>query len=454
MPVGTEPYIPQYITVHLGRPTANAANVTVSFADYIKNVASSEIYPTWPEAAVRANVYAQTSFALNRVYNEWYRSRGYDFDITNSTAFDQAFVYRRDIFDRISRIVDEQFNSYIRRRGKIEPLFAAYCDGKAVTCQGLSQNGTVPLANRGMSPIEILRYYYGNDIEIVRNVPVRIPAPSYPGQAIREGASGNDVQGLQIRLNRIARNYPAIPTISPVNGVYTPRTREAVVAFQRIFGLTPDGVVGSATWNRINYLYVSVKKLSELTSEGIGQSELVNRYPGVLKRGSRGSGAATVQYYLAVLARFYGSIPPVEIDGVFGAGTENAVIAFQRLFGLAQDGVVGRDTWRALSSAYAEVISGIDVFEDGVAPYPGKVLAISSTGRDVQTVQSYLAYIASNISLIPKITPDGVFGAQTETAVRTFQKLYGLEQTGTVGAATWNAIGSEYAALRRANSRA
>ena len=166
MPANT-PYIPETIVVHLGTPNSNAANVSVTFPDYIKNVASSEIFPTWPEAALRANIYVQISFALNRVYTEWYRSRGYDFDITNSTQYDQAFVYGRDIFANIANIVDEVFNNYVVRRGSVEPLFTMFCNGTTVTCDGLSQWGTVPLANRGYTPYEILQYYYGNDIDIV-----------------------------------------------------------------------------------------------------------------------------------------------------------------------------------------------------------------------------------------------------------------------------------------------
>ena len=174
------PVIPAKITVHLGRPQSNAENVTVSFVDYIKNVASSEIYPTWPENALRANIYAQISFALNRVYTEYYRSRGYAFDITNSTAYDQSFVKNRDIFSNISRIVDEIFNSYIVRDGNIEPLFAQYCNGTTVTCNGLSQWGSVDLANRGYTPYRILQYYYGNDINIITNVPVQNITASAP----------------------------------------------------------------------------------------------------------------------------------------------------------------------------------------------------------------------------------------------------------------------------------
>ena len=197
------PVIPENITVHLGRPTESARNVTVPFADYIKNVASSEIYPTWPENALRANILAQISFTLNRIYTEYYRSRGYDFDITNSTAFDQSFVYGRDIFENISQIVDEIFNEYVRRSGSVEPLFAVYCDGINVQCNGVSQWGSVELANQGLTPYEILQYYYGDGIELVTDVPVVGSITSYPGTPLRLGSNGDEVYFVQTRLNRI-----------------------------------------------------------------------------------------------------------------------------------------------------------------------------------------------------------------------------------------------------------
>ena len=212
MPVSPQVQIPSQITVHLGAAADQSApNVTVSFPDYIKNVASSEIYPTWPENALRANIYAQISFALNRIYTEYYHSRGYDFDITNSTAADQSFVYGRNIFENISQIVDEIFNSYVVRQGSIEPLFTQYCNGTTVSCGGLSQWGSVALAQQGLTPYQILQRYFGDDINIVRNVPVSGLRPSAPTAPLALGSGGNDVTNVQIRLNRISKNYPAIP---------------------------------------------------------------------------------------------------------------------------------------------------------------------------------------------------------------------------------------------------
>ena len=238
------PYVPEFITVHLGPASQSAENVTVSFPDYIKNVASSEIYPTWELSALRANILAQISFALNRVYTEYYVSRGYPFQITSTTATDQKFIKGRNIFDNIDRLVDDIFNDYIRRQGFVEPLAAKFCNGTTVTCDGLSQWGSQELAQQGLDSMAILRRYYGNDIELVVEAPVQGLQNSYPGSPLRRGAAGPDVVVVQTELNRIGQNYPAIPKIQPVDGVFGQQT---VRRFQEIFGLTADGVVGKAT---------------------------------------------------------------------------------------------------------------------------------------------------------------------------------------------------------------
>ncbi|WP_087064843.1 peptidoglycan-binding protein [Intestinibacillus massiliensis] len=319
MPDARTPVIPDFITVHLGVPDDRSApNVTVSFPDYIKNVASSEIYPTWPENAIRANIYAQISYALNRVYTEWYRSRGYNFDITNSTRYDQSFMQGREIFENIGQIVDELFRDYLVRPGSVEPLFAQYCNGTTVTCEGLSQWGTVPLAEQGMTPYEILTHFYGPDLNIVRDAPVAEPIPSYPGSPLRRGMSGNAVRDIQVRLNRISNNYPAIPKIYPVNGFFDLTTENAVKEFQRLFNLTQDGVVGSATWYRIAYIFTSVKRLAELDSEGLSLADVSKQFPAVLREGDTAIGVRVVQYFLSVVSQYVDTVPaltPVP-DGV------------------------------------------------------------------------------------------------------------------------------------------
>lgn len=348
------PYIPQRITVHLGSPSSNAANVTVSFSDYVKNVASSEIYPTWEEAALRANIYAIVSFALNRVYTEFYRSRGYDFDITNSTAYDQFFVNGRSFFTNISRIVDELFNDYLRRPGFVEPLAAKFCNGTTVTCEGLSQWGSQNLARQGYSTTQILRSYYGN-VEIVNNAPIQGITTSYPGTALRRGTSGPSVVTVQVELNRISQNYPAIPKISSVDGIFGAQTEAAVRRFQEIFDLTPDGIVGRATWYALVRYYIAVTRLAELRSEG--QRFYANSWATTdpIEQGDRGVKVEHLQYMLSVLSQYIPEIPDISIDGVFGPATRNSVIAAQRWFDLPQTGIVDYDTWDEIYDQFSGI---------------------------------------------------------------------------------------------------
>ncbi|MBQ9859881.1 MAG: peptidoglycan-binding protein [Clostridia bacterium] len=448
-----EPFIPRTITVHLGAPSQAAENVYVSFPDYIKNVASSEIYPTWPEAALRANIYAQISYALNRYYTEWYRSQGYDFDITNSTRFDQSYVPGREIYDNISAIVDDIFNSYVVRQGSIEPYFTQYCNGTTTTCDGLSQWGTVPLAEEGLGPYEILTRFYGEDIDIVMDAPVRNGQPSYPGVPLRLGDAGNDVQEKQIQLNRISVNYPGIPKITPTDGVFGVSTEEAVRAFQRIFGLTVDGVIGNATWYRLSYLFNAVKRLSELDSEGISINELPQQFERLLSLGDSGDDVRVIQYYLDVIGAFYDTVPRVAITGEFDEQTAAAVRDYQQAFGLTVDGVVGRLTWQSIQEVYESILSTSQLIDGGVTLFPGRVLQVGFEGEDVAIAQEYLAYLSSVYPEIPPVTPDGVFGPQTDAAVRAFQQLFGLAETGNIGVITWNTLASVYSNVRFGNTQ-
>ena len=354
MPPTVIPFVPQQITVHLGSPSSDAPNVTVSFADYVKNVASSEIYPTWDVSALRANILAITSFALNRVYTEFYRSRGYDFDITNNTAFDQAFVNGRSYFSTISRLVDELFNDYLRRPGFVEPLAAKFCNGTTVTCEGLSQWGSQNLADQGLSDVQILRSYYGN-VEIVNNAPIRGNTNSYPGTPLRRGSTGPYVVIIQTELNRIAQNYPAIPKIPTVDGIFGSRTEASVRAFQQIFGLEDDGIVGKATWYELVRLYVAVNRLAELRSQGQQFYSINWEYPNGLTVGSRGDKVRHLQYMLSVLAAYINEIPTIAVDGIYGAETERAVLAAQRWFGLPQTGVVDASTWDEIYDQFSGI---------------------------------------------------------------------------------------------------
>lgn len=347
------PYIPERITVHLGPPNSNAANVTVSFPDYVKNVASSEIYPTWDESALRANILAIVSFALNRVYTEWYRSRGYDFDITNSTAYDQYFVNGRSYFDNVSRLVDELFNDYLRRPGFVEPLAAKFCNGTTVTCEGLSQWGSQGLAQQGYNSTQILRSYYG-DVEIVNNAPQQGISSSYPGTPLRRGTTGPSVVTAQVMLNRISQSYPAIPKIPTVDGIFGSRTEAAVRTFQEIFNLDVDGIIGRATWNALVRLYIAVTRLGELRSQG--QRFYANSWAHQpIEQGDRGIRVEHLQYMLSLLADFIPEIPSLTIDGIYGSATRAAVIAAQRRFGLPQTGEVDFQTWDEIYDQYAGI---------------------------------------------------------------------------------------------------
>lgn len=440
------PTVPETITVHLGAPSAPAQNVTLPFADYIKNVASSEIYPTWPESALRANIYAIISFALNRYYTEYYRSRGYDFDITSSTQYDQKFINNREIFENISRIVDEIFNDYVTKGNQVQPYFTAYCSGTDVTCEGLSQWGTVALAEQGLLPYQILQHYYGEDINIVQNAPITANVPSYPGVIFRLGSSGEEVRTIQQQLNRIAANYPSIPKIPEINAIYDEPTRRAVEQFQRIFNLTPDGQVGKGTWYKLKQIYNGVKDLSELYSEGITITEAQRQFRTVLKQGDTGTDVATLQYYLDFLASFYDTLPDIAIDSIFGEDTRNAVLAFQHQFGLPEDGVVGRQTWNAIQDQYDAIIRALPEEYRSYSSllYPGYYITTGATGKVVEQLQTFINTIARYNPSVPSVTVDGIFGSGTQEAVRAIQRLNGQTPTGAVGPLTWNVIVNMY----------
>lgn len=257
--------VPELVVVHEGSPNNNSApNYTVTFKDYIKNVASSEIYPTWPTETLKANVTAIVSFTLNRVYTEWYRNKGKNFTITNSTAYDHAFSYGRNIFDTISVVVDEIFDIYVKRPGVEQPLLTQYCDGAKVQCPNwMSQWGSQKLGEDGVSSEDILRKYYGYDI-LLPTAPVVQGIPeSYPGSSLKLGDSGPNVRKIQEQLNRISDNYPLIPKVKS-NGEFDQATQEAVKTFQKIFNLSQDGIVGKSTWYKISEIYVAVTKIAEL----------------------------------------------------------------------------------------------------------------------------------------------------------------------------------------------
>lgn len=344
--------IPETIKVHLGTPASDALNVEVSFLDYCKNVASSEIYPTWPKEALKANIYAQMSLVLNRIYTQWYPNQGYDFDITNSTAYDQAFVYQRNIYESVSILVEEIIGSYLQFPYYREPYYSEYCDGRIASCPGMKQWGTLDLAQRGFSFLDILRYYYG-DILQVRFSNQITSIPSSFSRVLSFGSSGNDVFIVQELLNGIAVDFPSIPLIYPPDGVFNEVTQEAIMMFQEIFDLNVDGIIGPLTWAELSRRYVAVRDLAELKSlgrlEGYFSGLWVNR---TLKSGVRGILVQQLHYFLMIISENDNRISPLVLDSTFGERTRRSVIDFQNAYGLAPDGIVGYATWNAIVNVF------------------------------------------------------------------------------------------------------
>ncbi len=437
------PIIPMEITVHLGAPDEAARNITIPFTEYIKNVASSEIYPSWPTDAIKANVLAQVSFALNRVYNEWYPSQGYDFDITSSPQYDQAFNENQQFFDTISQIVDETFNNYIVKGDQIQPLFALYCDGQNSTCNGLSQWGSVTLAREGLTPLEILKYYYGDDIKIVYNAPIDDNMMSYPNFLIKLGYSGDFVRTLKIQLNRISENYPAIPLIEDDTVFFTVELENAVRTFQEIFNLTPTGVVDKATWYKIKYIYNAVKKISDIYSEGISLDEATLIFDKELNLGDQGYYIRTLDYLLDFISYFDPDIPFLDLEGeTYNEKTIQLVKAFQEKYNILATGIVDSNTWKAIIEAYeqtlktipAEYLEYIDQF------YPGIFLSKGMQGEDITRLQNFLYTICENTHEIPGVRVTGIFDNLTEQSIIAIQKRFNLEVNGVVGPVTWRKI--------------
>lgn len=436
------PTIPTEIVVHLGAPDEAARNITVPFVEYIKNVSSGEIYPNWPVDAIKANVLAQISFVLNRIYNEWYPSKGYEFDITNSSAYDQSFVENRQFFERISQIVDDIFNNYIVRDDQVQPLFATYCDGRTSTCDGLSQWGSVTLANQGKNPLEILKNYYG-DVKLIYDAPVEDNIRTYPGFRVELGTTGDFVRMLNIQLNRIGQNYPAIPAIINSGPYFTVETERAVKKFQEIFNLEPTGIVDKATWYKIKYVYNAVKEISDLYSEGISIDEATLLYNKQLQLGDTGSYIRTLNYLINVVSYFDSEIPFLNLTGeVFTEKTKQVVMAFQSKYGFPVDGIVDAKTWAALKSAYSQTLRNVpkEYFTSLNEFYPGRFLSRGMTGDDIINLQNFLYIICNKTKSIPGVVISGVFDELTEQSVKKIQERYNLDVTGIVSPATWYRI--------------
>ena len=433
------PIVPNNIIVHLGVPSDNGRNITVSFTDYISNVASSEIYPTWPREALKANIYCIISFAMNRIYNEWYRSKGYSFDITSSSIYDQTFIENRSIYENINNIVEEIFNNYVVKGNSIQPYFTRYCDGRKTTCNGLSQWGSVSLANNGKNYLEILRYYYGNDISIKYDAPVGDVLEGYPGYVVGLGSAGNPVLLIQRDLRRIRRNYPAIPDITNTLGIYDEETVNSVKKFQEIFNLPITGSVDKATWYKIKYVYTSVKKLSDLYSEGLTSNEVTFLYEDELNYGDTGIEVEYIHYFLDAIAFLDPDIPRLKTNSIYNDNSITMVKAFQSKYGLPVTGVFTYRDWKVLKDTYDSILRNLN--NDYVSDlYPDYFLSLGSRGEDVLRFQRYLLNICRYDHSIPGVRVNGVFDELTEKSVKKLQGDYGFDVNGVVGPLVWRKV--------------
>lgn len=436
------PIVPNNITVHLGDPDKPARDITVPFTEYIANVASSELYPTWPNNALIANIYTIISFAMNRIYNEWYRSKGYNFDITSSPTYDQTYIENRSIYENINNIVGEIFNNYVVKGNQVQPYFTRYCDGKVTTCDGLSQWGSVSLANQGYTPLRILQYYYGNDISIKYDAPVGDNTEGYPGYVIGLGNAGNPVEAIQRDLKRISQNYPAIPYISTTLGIYDQETENAVRKFQEIFNLPITGTVDKATWYKIKYVYTSVKKLSDLYSEGISEEEINFLYTDKLEYGDTGIEVEYIHYFLDAIAFLDKDIPRLPTNSIYTNNTITMVKAFQQKYGLPVTGVFTYTDWNVLKNVYKSILKSFpQEYQDYVSElYPDYFLMFGMTGNDVRRFQKFLLNICRYDKSIPGVRVNGVFDELTEKSVKKLQNDYGFDINGIVGPLLWRKV--------------
>ena len=436
------PIVPNNITVHLGKPQDNAKDITISFTDYISNVASNELYPTWPNNALMANIYAIISFAMNRVYNEWYRTRGYNFDITSSPAYDQLYVENKSTYENINNIVSDIFNNYVVKANQVQPYFTTYCDGRKKTCDGLSQWGTVTLSNQGKSPLEILRYYYGNDISIKYDAPVGDNTPGFPGNTITLGYAGNPVLLIQRDLRRIRQNYPAIPSISSTLGIYDDETQLAVRKFQEIFNLPITGNVDKATWYKIKYVYTSVKKLADLYSEGLTKDDVTFLYADELKYGDTGIEVEYIHYFLDAIAFLDKDIPRLPTNSIYTNNTETMVKAFQEKYKLPVTGIFTYTDWSILKAAYKNILKSFpEEYQTFINElYPDYFLTRGMKGEDVRRFQKFLLKICKYDKSIPGVRVNGEFDELTEKSVYKLQQDYGFDLNGVVGPLLWRKV--------------
>ena len=436
------PIVPNNITVHLGAPNESANDITVPFTEYIANVAASELYPTWPRNALIANIYAIISFAMNRIYNEWYRSKGYNFDITSSPMYDQKYTLNRSTYEIIDNIVDEIFDNYVVKGNQIQPYFTRYCDGRVTTCDGLSQWGSVSLANQGKNPLQILKYYYGDDISIKYDAPVGDTKEGFPGYDIGIGDAGNPVLAIQRDLRRIRKNYPAIPDITTTLGIYDQETENAVKKFQSIFNLPVTGIVDKGTWYKIKYVYTSVKKLSDLYSEGLSEDEVTFLYTDKLDYGDTGIEVEYIHYYLDAIAFLDKDIPRLDTNSIYNNNTVTMVKAFQKRYNLPVTGIFTYSDWMVLKNVYRNILKSFPKeYQDYINElYPDYFLVRGMSGDDVKRFQKFLYDICQFDKSIPGVRVNGIFDDLTEKSVLKLQKDHDFDINGVVGPLLWRKV--------------
>ena len=436
------PIVPNNIVIHLGKPNEAARNINVSFTDYISNVAASELYPSWPKEALKANIYAIISFAMNRIYNEWYRSKGYSFDITSSPIYDQTFIENRATYENINNIVEDIFNNYVVKGNQIQPYFTQYCDGRKTTCNGLSQWGSVSLANNNKNYLDILKYYYGNDIKIKFNAEVVDNTVGFPGYNIGIGSAGNPVIAIERDLKRIRQNYPAIPNITDTLGIYNEELERAVKKFQEIFNLPITGIVDKATWYKIKYIYTSVKKLSDLYSEGLSLEEATFLYEDELNYGDTGIEVEYIHYFLDAIAFLDPDIPRLQTNSIYNNNSITMVEAFQSKYNLPVTGVFTYRDWKVLKEIYNKILKTFNPEYQSYIDelYPDYFLVRGSSGEAVRRFQRFLLNICRFDKSIPGVRVNGIFDDLTEKSVLKLQKDYGFDVNGIVGPLLWRKV--------------
>lgn len=379
---------------------------------------------------------------MNRIYNEWYKSKGYNFDITSSPVYDQTYIKDRAIYENINNIVQELFNDYVVKSNQIQPYFTSYCDGRKKTCNGLSQWGSVDLANNNKTPIEILKYYYGNDISIFKDAPVGENQYGFPGYTLKLGSPGNPVMEIQRDLNRIRINYPAIPEIPGNLGLYDSKTDEAVKKFQEIFSLPITGQVDKATWYKIKYIYTSVKKLFDLYSEGLTPQEVDFLYKDELKYGDTGIQVEYVHYFLNTISFIDSDIPNLKTNSVYNDNTKTMVMAFQKKYNLPVTGIITYSDWKVLRDVYDKLLKSYpSIYSEFVLElYPDYFLTYGMSGDDIKRLQGFLLKICRFDKSIPGVRVNGVFDELTESSIKKLQNDYNFDVNGIVGPLLWKKI--------------